>query len=494
MKCKKCGSEIKEGHMYCEVCGEEIRIVPDFDASVDDGFKVNLADIIDDIPGVRTLADTKELSIEDISETKEIIKKDNSIQNEESKTGSKNKIDLKFVGILVLLCVVSIVAIVAVSYNINQYYSYDIQYEKAFEQFSNGEYDDSVKTLKHVIKLNDTEVLPKLLLCDNYYELGKYDEALAVLETLLTKYQGDMNIYERLVKNYTMKGDNLSISELVESAQDESVKYMYGDYVKPTLSISPDAGIYGEPQLVILSSDTDGAIYYTIDGSEPDENSLVYKGPIEVNAGDEYDIRAICISEYGIKSEVLKSNYLVEIAEIEKPVVNTLGGQYTTPTDIKVEVPESLKCYYTVDNSDPTEESLLYEGPIAMYIGTHVFRFACFDDKGNRSEVETVEYTLDIVNFVDMGTAVNNLKLLLEANGKLADNVTLKCEQAEVIDGSIYYLVNEYVSKEYEDLDTLESGMIDTKTGTIYAVEVLTGLTFRVNHNKTSGSFALSAL
>ena len=35
VKCRKCGAEIKEGSLYCERCGEEVRIVPDYN-SLDD--------------------------------------------------------------------------------------------------------------------------------------------------------------------------------------------------------------------------------------------------------------------------------------------------------------------------------------------------------------------------------------------------------------------------------------------------------------------------
>ena len=36
MKCPLCNAEIKEGSLYCEVCGEDIHIVPDFDPVIDD--------------------------------------------------------------------------------------------------------------------------------------------------------------------------------------------------------------------------------------------------------------------------------------------------------------------------------------------------------------------------------------------------------------------------------------------------------------------------
>ena len=31
MKCPNCGKELKTGQLYCESCGQEIQIVPDYD-------------------------------------------------------------------------------------------------------------------------------------------------------------------------------------------------------------------------------------------------------------------------------------------------------------------------------------------------------------------------------------------------------------------------------------------------------------------------------
>ena len=34
MKCPNCGAEMEEGKLYCEHCGEDIHIVPDFEPEV----------------------------------------------------------------------------------------------------------------------------------------------------------------------------------------------------------------------------------------------------------------------------------------------------------------------------------------------------------------------------------------------------------------------------------------------------------------------------
>ena len=35
MRCPKCGAELPDGFLYCEKCGEEIHVVPDYDPTLD---------------------------------------------------------------------------------------------------------------------------------------------------------------------------------------------------------------------------------------------------------------------------------------------------------------------------------------------------------------------------------------------------------------------------------------------------------------------------
>ncbi|MCB0743673.1 MAG: chitobiase/beta-hexosaminidase C-terminal domain-containing protein, partial [Ignavibacteriae bacterium] len=87
---------------------------------------------------------------------------------------------------------------------------------------------------------------------------------------------------------------------------------------KPKASIK--SGIYAEEQLLTLSVDADNSeIYYTLDGSEPNENSVLYSSPIKL--GNSKIVKAISISNkirsemttvdykkvFGVKSATLKS-------------------------------------------------------------------------------------------------------------------------------------------------------------------------------------------
>lgn len=51
--------------------------------------------------------------------------------------------------------------------------------------------------------------------------------------------------------------------------------------VKPTIELA--AGFYPTPQEVTITAEAGATIYYTIDGSAPDDNSVLYTGPFMVN-------------------------------------------------------------------------------------------------------------------------------------------------------------------------------------------------------------------
>ena len=52
MKCPKCNQELKEGQLYCEACGEEIKMVPEFEPEIENSIEetlLNMADMINEV-------------------------------------------------------------------------------------------------------------------------------------------------------------------------------------------------------------------------------------------------------------------------------------------------------------------------------------------------------------------------------------------------------------------------------------------------------------
>ena len=45
MKCQKCGAELVPGHLYCDICGAEFQIVPNFEPEIENSIAESLSDI-----------------------------------------------------------------------------------------------------------------------------------------------------------------------------------------------------------------------------------------------------------------------------------------------------------------------------------------------------------------------------------------------------------------------------------------------------------------
>lgn len=53
MICPRCGYEMKEEHLYCERCGAEIQIVPDFEPEIQNSIEETLSTVAEEINRTR---------------------------------------------------------------------------------------------------------------------------------------------------------------------------------------------------------------------------------------------------------------------------------------------------------------------------------------------------------------------------------------------------------------------------------------------------------
>ena len=87
-----------------------------------------------------------------------------------------------------------------------------------------------------------------------------------------------------------------------------------------TPTFSPAAGTYYEAQSVSIECATEGAsIYYTLDGSTPDENSTLYASPISIS--ETTTVKAIGVKSGYINSPVATASYIIE----EAPSIITIA-------------------------------------------------------------------------------------------------------------------------------------------------------------------------
>ncbi len=116
-----------------------------------------------------------------------------------------------------------------------------------------------------------------------------------------------------------------------------------------------------------------GDIYYTIDGTEPTEESILYEGLITAHSN--FTIKAIAVCEGWETSEV--AVFDTAIPKVETPSANILNGS-RVPAGTVVELScatEGATILCTTNGDLPTEADL-YEGPITINQATTIYAYA----------------------------------------------------------------------------------------------------------------------
>jgi hypothetical protein len=159
------------------------------------------------------------------------------------------------------------------------------------------------------------------------------------------------------------------------------------------LALTPEGGTYDASQIVTITCETeDVSIYYTIDQSMPSPtNGILYTGPIQIKKTT--TLKAIGIKEGYHNSKVASAVYNLNIGQVATPVFNPTGGKYMATENVEITTEtDNAIIYYTIDGSEPTENSNIYTEPIAISENTTLKAYGV-KDGNNDSDIVTAEYT-----------------------------------------------------------------------------------------------------
>lgn len=159
----------------------------------------------------------------------------------------------------------------------------------------------------------------------------------------------------------------------------------------PQFSVTP--GTYDYSPLLTISHEerNDGIIYYTTDGSTPDEQSKIYNHPIELGEGTTV-IRAVFIRSDGVQSEEVSGTYEVVYDYPDEPVFSVESGAYEAGFYVTLSAEDGSKIYYTTNGEEPGYESALYRGPIYISKGLTVLQAVSVDQEGGMSGIVEAIY------------------------------------------------------------------------------------------------------
>lgn len=472
MKCPKCGEEMAEGALYCEHCGEEIHIVPVFEPELEE----NIQQIIE---GIR----------EDIEEAPA----DGAALQEEPKAAKK-----RYILPLAIAAVVLVMASAAgMGVWVYLHNSVEYQVDKAIQCAGLEQYDKAIAYYNRALELDESNIELRFSLAEVYFLKNNKIEYEYLLREIVksenaTGEQLD-RAYGRLISIYRDRGDYGTINELLLGSGNDQLIALYQNYISNPPEFSVIEGYYTSIQALKLTAAGSGKIYYTLDGSDPDENSTPYTMPILLEDGD-YLVKAVFINDYGVVSDIEFKEYHIDNDDIPAPVISVNSGTYHRPENIQVlELEEDDEVYYTTDGSTPDYSSTLYTGSIRMPLGKTTFKFAKIVDgvTGDVAErtyelVLNTEFTAEQAYAVVLGYALSSGKII-DAEGHFDDSGALYIYE--------YLYVSDInrVSDFYVFAEVLrgEDGISQVRTGNFFAVDVYTGALFKLQQ-ESSGGYTLT--
>ena len=467
MKCPNCGTDMKDGDLYCEVCGEEIHIVPDFEPEIEYSITETLSgiseEVLEEVPGEKAFSENDNIGF---------LKKKRNVR----------------IAVIVGLSLLLIGSAIAVSIGVQSYRNNSVQYQISQAQacVASGDAQGAIDYYNRAVELEENIYL-RFQLAALYEQNGQNQDYLDSLSFIISSpYTSEDELevaYKRLIAYFRDKEDYASINTLLINTENENIRNMYGQYMADPPEFSYAAGTYAEVIPLKLSAGSRGTIYYTIDGTLPNESSEVYTTPIFLETGT-YKILAMFVNEYGITSEVVAKTYIIDILKPPAPEVETYSGEYEAPAMISVLVPLDCTVYYTTDGSVPTDRSTRYTGAIPMPLGKSTFKFVTYNAEGISGSCTTRQYELILPTDFTVDMALTGIKeelvlsgKLLDTQGTIAGNMPGRYlyvfHSAQTLAGAgDFYILTEI----YEGIDGSQSF-----TGTVYAVGIYTGSYYKLS-------------
>ena len=374
MKCSVCGAEIKEGALYCDACGAEVQIVPDY-SPLDE---VLTAHVRGEIEGRVNRPKPSESGKKSGSHNGNTSGKN----KRKKKKKNKKKKMLLILGILLAAIIVGLIAFRSSYGGLVQRGNNAIEekrYNAAYKYFQEASEKSPEKPEAYTGMARVLTIQEQLAEAEN------------IFITQLAQQQKNAEIYRAAAEFYVETKQTEKIPVMLDNCEEDSVLSEMSDYLVEVPVFSVEEGTYEEVQTLELSSNEGNVVYYTLDETEPTmENGTKYGTEIKLDE-KEWVVKAICVNDKGIPSLTETKKITVELPIADPPVVSPSSGLYEENMEITIQVPEGFTAYYVFGSTEPTKDNwTAYEGPIAMPEGNKIFSAVLMEDNTGKISAATV--------------------------------------------------------------------------------------------------------
>ena len=260
--------------------------------------------------------------------------------------------------------------------------------------------ESAVKAYETALRLDELNFEGTLKLAKALELQGNAERSLRAYRKCISLNEKNPEPYRRLAQVLAREGRDAEraqvLQEGVAKTGDPSLGEQVSSLAPPAPKINPEPGYYTEQVSLVLSSSMGSKIYYTLDGSKPDESSKVFQSYILLGDG-QHTLRTVAYLA-GIVGQEAAFAYNIDLPPPAAPTLNPAAGTYTARNGESITLtitadPDAV-ILYTTDGSTPNGDSPRYYEPITLPIGRHTVIAGAMSPSGKAGELIRAEYNI----------------------------------------------------------------------------------------------------
>jgi hypothetical protein len=185
-------------------------------------------------------------------------------------------------------------------------------------------------------------------------------------------------LYDPLSSGITISATTTVKAKAYKSGMNASA-VVTGDYLinltdVATPGFNPPGGAYNGIQNVEITCATATAdIYYTLDGTDPDETSTPYTSPNTITVAASTTIKARAYSDGMDPSAIATADYTIDLPDVAEPQISPSSGVYQASQFVTITCATGgAEIRYTTNGAVPDQSSLRYTRSFAVSSTTTV--------------------------------------------------------------------------------------------------------------------------